>query len=111
MRGAATIRLLAALALAGGVAAVPADAHVLKLSFARERSQALLRTIESHQHADGGKITTCYRVSDHAVRCGLTTWKRSGAVHWTCFGHVNSFFAPVSSHLVSTQSRGVYCKS
>jgi hypothetical protein len=111
MRGVATARLLAALALAGGALAPTAGAHVLKLSFARARSVALLHTIERRQHADGGKITTCYRVSEHAVRCGLTTWKRSGPVRWTCYGHVNSFFAPVSSHLVSTQSRGVYCKS
>ena len=52
-----------------------------------------------------------YRVSDHAVRCGLKTWKRSGSVHWTCYGHINNFFAPPSSRNVSTQSRGVYCKS
>src|SRR4051794_37254389 len=112
MRPGSQARLVGTL-LAGALAlgAPPAGAHVLKLGFARARSQALLHTIEARQHADGGRITSCYRTSDHAVRCGLKTWKRSGPVRWTCFGHINSFFAPPRSNLVSTQSRGVYCRS
>jgi hypothetical protein len=105
------VRGVVALLLAGAAAAPVAEAHVLKMSFARARSEALLKTIIARQHADGGEITSCYRVSDHAVRCGLKTWKRSGSVHWTCYGHINNFFAPPSSSSVSTQSRGVYCKS
>jgi hypothetical protein len=105
------VRGVCALVLAGAVAAPAAEAHVLKMSFARARSTVLMHTIVKRQHADGGSITSCYRTSDHAVRCGLKTWKRSGAVHWTCYGHINNFFAPPSSRNVSTQSRGVYCKS
>ena len=87
----------------------PADTHVLRLTFAKKRSQALLQTIVKRQHADGGKITSCYRVSDHAARCGLKTWRTSGGVSWTCYGHINNFFAPAGSNRVSTQSRGVRC--
>jgi hypothetical protein len=105
------VRGVCALLLAVAVGAPAAEAHVLKMSFAHARSEALLHTIVTRQHADGGEITSCYRVSDHAVRCGLKTWKRSGSVHWTCYGHINNFFAPPSSPKVSTQSRGVYCKS
>src|SRR4051794_7190007 len=110
MRGGIARALLAVLA-AAAVVAPAAEAHVLKMSFARTRSDALLKTIIARQHADGGKITSCYRISDHAVRCGLKTWKTSGPVHWTCYGHINNFFSPPSSRTVSTQSRGVYCKT
>ena len=92
------------------VAPAPADAPVLRLSFAKTRSQALLRTIVKRQHADGGRITSCYRVSDQAARCGLKTWRSSGGARWTCYGHINNFFAPAGSNRVSTQSRGVRCR-
>jgi hypothetical protein len=104
------VRGVCALLLVLGMAAPAAASHVLKMSFARARSEALLKTIIARQHADGGKITTCYRTSPVSVRCGLKTWKSSGSVHWTCYGHINNFFAPPSSNKVSTQSRGVYCK-
>src|SRR5690348_6504675 len=77
-----------------------AEAHVLRLTFVRTRAEALVRTVVARQHATGGKVTTCYRVSNHAVRCGFKTWK-TGAVHWTCQGHIDAFFAPPSSNRVS----------
>jgi hypothetical protein len=86
-----------------------AQAHVLRLSFVRTRSGALVRAVVARQHASGGKITTCYRVSNHAARCGFKTWK-TGRIHWTCQGHIDAFFAPATSNRVSVLSRGAVCR-
>jgi hypothetical protein len=105
-------RLLAVLlcAVAGLAALAPlAEAHVLRMTFVRARSVLLVRTVVARQHASGGRVTTCYRISSHAARCGFKTWK-TGSIHWTCFGHIDAFFAPVTSNRVSVLSRGTVCR-
>jgi len=99
--------LLCAIAGLGALAPL-AQAHLLRMSFVHARSVALVRTVVARQHATGGRVTTCYRISDHAARCGFKTWK-SGSIHWTCFGHIDAFFAPVTSSNVSVLSRGTVC--
>jgi hypothetical protein len=100
--------ILAAVLTAALLVPAGADAHVLKLTFVRERSVGLVRTIVAREHATGGRVTTCYRISDHAARCGFKTW-HTPSPPWTCFGHIDAFFAPVSSYHVSLLSRGAIC--
>jgi hypothetical protein len=100
--------LLAALATLTALAPA-AEAHVLRMTFVHARSTAIVRTVVAKQHASGGHVTTCYRISQHAARCGFKTW-RTGAVRWTCLGHVDVFFAPASSTHVSVLTRGAVCR-
>jgi hypothetical protein len=100
--------LLSAVAGLGALAPL-AQAHLLRMTFVRARSVALVRTVVARQHATGGHVTTCYRISSHAARCGYKTWK-TGPIHWTCFGHIDAFFAPATSNNVSVLSRGTFCR-
>jgi hypothetical protein len=103
------LRPLLATLLALLVVAPLAEAHVLRLSFVRARSAVMVRTVVARQHASGGRITSCFRESSHAARCGFKTWK-TGRIHWTCLGHIDAFFAPPSSNHVSILSRGAVCR-
>jgi hypothetical protein len=102
---------LACACLAALLLTPAADAYYLRMSFVRSRSARLVHVIVAKQHADGGRVTACYRVSPHAARCGFKTWRQSGGERWTCFGHIDAFFAPAGSNRVTTLSRGTVCRA